>query len=88
MKIEVRLYGALRRYRPAGAPGEPHTSFPHVVPSGTTIEGLSGLLGIPDGLGGVAAVNDEAVDGSTALKDGDNVSFFPPSAGGTAANQV
>jgi molybdopterin converting factor small subunit len=88
MKIVVRLYGALRRYRPADAPGEPHTSFPQVLQSGTTIDMLSGLLGIPDGLAGVAAVNDEAVDGSTILKDGDNVSFFPPSAGGAAANQV
>jgi molybdopterin converting factor small subunit len=88
MKVEIRLYGSLRRYRPADAPGEPHTPFSMVLPSGTTVEELSDILGLPEGLAGLAAVNDEAVDGATTLKDSDKVAFFPPSAGGASANRV
>jgi molybdopterin converting factor small subunit len=88
MKVEIRLYGSLRRYRPADAPGEPHTPFSMVLPPGATVEGLSDALGLPEGLDGLAAVNDEAVDSATILKDSDKVAFFPPTAGGASANQV
>jgi molybdopterin converting factor small subunit len=88
MKVEVRLYGSLRRYRPADAPGEPHTPFAAITPQGTTVRALSALLGIPDGLAETAAVNDEAVGGSAVLREGDKVTFFPPSAGGAARGQT
>jgi molybdopterin converting factor small subunit len=87
MKVEIRLYGSLRRYRPADATGEPHTPFSMVLPPGTTVKGLSDALGLPEGLD-LAAVNDEAVDSATTLKDSDKIAFFPPSAGGAAGNQV
>lgn len=88
MKVEVRLYGSLRRYRPADAPGAPHIPFTTTVPAGLTVAALSALLGIPDGLAGAAAVNDEAVEDSAILKESDKVGFFPPSAGGSAHFQV
>jgi hypothetical protein len=88
MKVEVRLYGSLRRYRPADAPGAPHTPFTTNAPADISVTALSALLGIPDGLAGAAAVNDEAVEGSAILKDGDKVGFFPPSAGGLAHFKV
>lgn len=82
MEVEVRLYGALRRYRPGDAPGEPHLPFILSLPPGATLESLGRRLGIPDGFLSAAAVNNEAVAESVVLADGDRVALFPPSAGG------
>ena len=82
MNVEVRLYGTLRRYRPAGAPGAAHAPFAAALPAGATVDTLAAQLGIPDGLASAAAVNDEAVETDHALRDGDRVSLFPPAAGG------
>jgi molybdopterin converting factor small subunit len=82
MNVEVRLYGTLRRYRPAHVSGEPHQPFAALLPPGATIDSLSEALRIPEGFVSAAAVNDEAVESSAALHDGDRVSLFPPSAGG------
>lgn len=82
MDVEVRLYGALRRYRPGDAPGEPHMPFTVSLPLDATLDSLVRRLGIPDGFLSAAAVNNEAVDESAALTDGDRVALFPPSAGG------
>ncbi len=81
MKVEVRLYGALRRYRPSGVP-TPQLSFVLDLPPGATVDDLSRQLGILDGFVSAAAVNDEAVESSAVLRDGDRVGLFPPSAGG------
>ena len=82
MNVEVRLYGALRRFRPADAPGPAHTPFQITLPMTATVDDLSCRLGIPDGLASAAAVNDAAVETDHPLHDGDRVSLFPPSAGG------
>lgn len=83
MIVEVRLYGALRRYRPADADGPPHLSFTYILAPAATVDTLSRQLGIPDGVVSAAAVNDEAVESSVPLTHGDRISLFPPSAGGT-----
>ena len=80
--MEVRLYGALRRYRPAAPTGALPTSFTITLPPGGTVDSLAAALGIPVGLASAAAVNDVAVESVTPLRDGDRVSLFPPSAGG------
>jgi molybdopterin converting factor small subunit len=82
MNVQVKLYGALRRYRPAGAPGEAHMPFAVDLPLSATVDTLLARLGIPDGLASAAAVNDAAVETDHPLGDGDRVSLFPPSAGG------
>lgn len=82
MNVEVRLYGALRRFRPADAPGTPHAPFAAVLPAPATIDTLLSWLRIPEGLASAVAVNDEAVESGHALSDGDRVSLFPPAAGG------
>jgi len=83
MNVEVRLYGVLRRYRPADAPDAPHLPFTTPLPPGATVDTLRRRLNIPDGLVSAAAVNDEAVETAFPLSDGDRVSLFPPSAGGS-----
>ena len=50
MNIDVKLYGTLRRYRPAGAPGEGHTPFVIALPPALTVADLLAVLNIPDGL--------------------------------------
>lgn len=82
MRVEVRLYGSLRRYRPADAGGAPHLPFVATLPPGASVAALGRALAIPDGLMSAAAVNDEAVDSAAPLADGDRVALFPPSAGG------
>ena len=81
MKVEVRLYGALRRYRPSNV-SAPQLSFILDLPPDATVDDLSRQLGILDGFVSAAAVNDEAVESSAVLRDGDRVGLFPPSAGG------
>jgi molybdopterin converting factor small subunit len=82
MQIEAKLYGTLRRHRPESAPGAPHHPFSVTLPDPATVETLLSQLGIPDGAINAAAVNDQAVELSAALTQGDRVSLFPPSAGG------
>ena len=82
MNVEIRLYGALRRYRPSDAPGAAHQSFTLDLPPGSSVDDVSRWLGIPDGFVTAAAINDQAVDTSALLAESDRVSLFPPSAGG------
>ena len=82
MRIEVRLYGTLRRFRPAAAPGAAHAPFVALLSPAATVATLLAALGIPDGLASAAAVNDEAAEIDHPLRDGDRVSLFPPVAGG------
>ncbi|HSM55833.1 MAG TPA: MoaD/ThiS family protein [Candidatus Sulfomarinibacteraceae bacterium] len=82
MRVTVRLYGALRRYRSAEAEGAAHQPFNITVPAGETVADLGRRLGIPAGSLTTAAVNGEHAEGRTALADGDTVHFFPPAAGG------
>lgn len=82
MAVEVRLYGTLRRYRPSSASGAPHHPFTVHIPDGSTVETLLDHLSIAGGLVNAAAVNDEAVELSTRLSEGDRVALFPAAAGG------
>ena len=83
MKIEVKLYAALRRYRPKDEGGAEHHPFVVTLQAGATIAALAALLKIPEDLVTAAALNDDAVDVDARLHDGDKVGLFPPSAGGS-----
>ena len=82
MNVEVRLYGALRRFRPAGAPGPAHTPIQISLSAAATVDDLCRRVGIPHGVGHAPGGNGGAVETDHALADGDRVSLFPPSAGG------
>ena len=82
MKIEVKLYGLLRRYRPETAVGAPHHPFPVVLADGATITTLLKTIGVPDGLLNAASVNKVSAELDTILRENDQISLFPPSAGG------
>ena len=82
MKIEVKLYGMLRRHRPKTADGAPHHPFEVTLPAEATVDTLLQTLSIPDGLLNAASVNKESVELGTILRENDRVSLFPPTAGG------
>jgi molybdopterin converting factor small subunit len=82
LDVEIKLHGILRRYRPQSAAGAQHHPFSMTVTAGTTPATLAAHLGIPDGLVNAAAVNRESVAPDTPLQEGDQVSLFPPAAGG------
>lgn len=82
IKVTVKLYGVLRKHRPAGAPGESHHSFEVDLQNGVTVAELVAHLGINAGSFSAVAINGEAAGEDRVLKDGDEVRLFPPSAGG------
>lgn len=82
MQVTVKLYGALRKYRPDSAGGAPHQPFAFSISENSTILDLMHALAIGDGAVNAAAVNGDAVDNHTILHDNDTVSLFPPAAGG------
>lgn len=82
IKVIVKLYGVLRRNRPAGAPGATHHSFELDLPNGATVAELAADLGINAASFSAVAINGEAAGEDTLLQDGDEVRLFPPSAGG------
>ena len=82
MQVEVKLYGVLRKKRPQGIGGAPHHPFTVELSVGATVVELVQQLGIPKGTLNGAAVNGTAGDLTVALKDGDKINLFPPTAGG------
>lgn len=75
MTITVRCFASLARYEPPNA-----EAFP--ITAGETVAQVMARLGIPEG--GVALIFIDNVHRKpdTALKDGDQVGFFPPMGGG------
>jgi len=88
VKVEVKLYGMLRNNRPAEARGAPHHPFDITLLEEATAVHLAKQLGIEDGLVTAVAINGETAELDTILHDGDQISLFPPSAGGNEPLRV
>ncbi|MGH2536800.1 MAG: MoaD/ThiS family protein, partial [Candidatus Promineifilaceae bacterium] len=82
VRISVKLHGLLRAQRPAAAAGAPHHPFVVELPAGARLADLIRALGAPEGQVSAAAVNGQHAADDAALSDGDQVSLFPPAAGG------
>jgi molybdopterin converting factor small subunit len=82
IKVTVKLYGVLRKHRPARTPGAKHHSFDLDLQNGATVAELAADLGITPGSFSAVAINGETAGEDTMLQDGDEVRLFPPSAGG------
>ena len=80
MKIQLKLYGNLRRLSPGGQAGAP---MEVELPDGATLQGLVDHLGIPAEETKVAFVNGLVRDWAYELKAGDKVGVFPPVGGGS-----
>lgn len=79
MKVVVRLYANLRRYLPQEATD---FSVKLEVEEGATVGELLKKLEIPEELTRLVFLNGLHSDPKTSLKEGDEVSVFPPLAGG------
>lgn len=88
MKVEVKLYGILRTSRPPEVSGAPHHPFDIKLEAGATAVQLIHQLGIEDGLVTAVAINNQTAELDTILHDGDQISLFPPSAGGSQPLRV
>ncbi|MEZ4591638.1 MAG: MoaD/ThiS family protein [Chloroflexota bacterium] len=88
MNVEVKLYGMLRAHRPAQAAGMPHHAFTLSLSVGATAVHIAAELGIEDGLVTAVAINNETAELHTPLQDGDQISLFPPSVGGSEPLRV
>ncbi|GMQ78610.1 MAG: hypothetical protein BMS9Abin02_1132 [Anaerolineae bacterium] len=82
MKVVVKLHGVLRKHRPKDIPGGRHQLFELKLNDGTQIKELVSLLGIESGMVAGSAVNGEVTSDDSQLYDADEVSLFPPVAGG------
>lgn len=88
MNVEVKLYGMLRSHRPKDASGAPHHPFFVTLADGATAVQLAAQLGIEEGLFTAVAINNETAELDALLQEGDLVSLFPPSAGGSEPLRV
>ena len=82
MTIELRLFGELGEYMPAGVTGKRARVE---IPDNLTVMGLIDHLGIPfeaDEGTIVVAIDDEVADLYATIPEGAVVSMFPPLAGG------
>ena len=77
MQVTLKLYGNIKRY----APNQKEIADVEVN-IGTTIRALLDGFGVPDMQVWMSAVNDNVVDDSTELHDGDVLEIFEPIGGG------
>lgn len=83
MRVEIRLFGPLKRYLPHNAVGQRAILN---LTNGATVEELLKELGISN-VECIVTVNDVPVNRSHKLNDGDVVSIYPPIAGGAMKPQ-
>ncbi len=79
VKVEVRLYGSLRRYTPQLKIGQP---LKLNMRQGSTIRQVLRKLNISRREVKIVIVNGRARSDRYTLQEGDRVAIFPPIAGG------
>ena len=79
MKVEVALFATLSKYLPAGTQNRRATLE---VKDGATVRDILNRLGVPPDLPNILLVDGRQAPETTALKDGETLSVFPPLAGG------
>ena len=79
MRVSVKLYATLRKYRPDLGHGE---AAYLELPDGSTLQDVLGILGIGQDEMKRCFVNAVAQEPDYVLHEGDDVVMFPPIAGG------
>ncbi len=77
MQITLTLYGNLKKYLP-----QKNEQAQVEIESGTTIRALLTRLAVPDSTVWMTAVNDQVVEDTAALREGDVLEVFEPVGGG------
>lgn len=76
--ITVKLFATLKKYAPNGASGSISLS----LPAGATVRDAVNRLDIPPDQAAMLVADDTYVEAETVLEDGQELSIFPPLAGG------
>jgi len=79
MQITVRLHASLKKYEPAGVKGGP---IAVIVDDGATVADVLARLQIPLAHAKMIVSNNEHLDATAVLRDGQHVDLYPPIAGG------
>lgn len=83
MRIEARLFATLREVLPAGCRATGAVVLD--LPEGATVADVARALGIPATMPWIALVNGVEAEPTRPLGAADQVTLFPPLAGGAAA---
>jgi len=78
MHVTVKLHGALRKFMPTGASDGAMLD----LHEGASVADVIARLGIPPGHAGMIISGDDQIESTSLLHDGQEVSLFPPLAGG------
>lgn len=76
MRIEMKLYGDLKKYAPGGL-----SQFSMTVPPATTLAQIHAMLAVPVDVH-ISLVNGRRTDREARLNEGDTIVLMPPMAGG------
>jgi molybdopterin converting factor small subunit len=82
--VRVRLFASLRRFHPEAADG-PIAVHLEV---GATVRDAVAALGIPEENAGIVVCDDRHLELDSPLRDGAEVSLFPPLAGGALGPKI
>ena len=80
MKIELRLFASLSRYRSLDRDSKLAQTIE--IPEGSTIGSLIEFLGIPPDTVKIVFINGIHAHVDDAIHEGDRIGIFPPIAGG------
>ena len=78
MRVAVQLHGSLRKYLPAGATNPAVLDFGNSA----TVADVISRLGIPSNHSRIAVVDEQQLEPTSALRDGQELNLFPPLVGG------
>ena len=79
MTVRVKLHAILRKFLPPGS--EDNVAVVEVA-DGATVADVIARLGIPEKHAGMLVSGDDYVERTSRLADGQELSIFPPLAGG------
>ncbi|MEA2625641.1 MAG: sulfur-carrier protein [Candidatus Binatota bacterium] len=82
MTVRIRLHAILKKFLPAGSDDSLAILE---VPDGATVADVIARLGIPHKHAGMLVSGDDYLQPETPLREGQELSIFPPLAGGAAA---
>jgi molybdopterin converting factor small subunit len=80
--ISVKLFATLKKYLPAGQ----SASISLTLPAGSVVQDAVEALHIPREQAGLLVTGDIYIEPETPLSDGQELSIFPPLAGGQDAS--
>ena len=79
MTVRIKLFAALRKYLPKGHPSD---TLLVNLPDGAAVRDAIAALGIPFEHTPMVVSQNEQLDVSARLQDGQEINVFPPLAGG------